>query len=215
MASRRRPEPGTAVRIRAAGRLDSFPMGQLRRALPVKLIVGLLGQDADVLRRARQKLVRRFGQTDLESDLIAFEFTDYYAREMGENLLRWFLSFSNVIQPDQLAEIKEFTNRLEAELAEQLLADVPRPVNIDPGYIDLGKLVLATTKDRAHRICIGPRVYAEVTLQYVQGAWQPSPWTYPDYQTPRYQEFLTAARVQLKAQRDAFLRLPDAGSGAA
>lgn len=178
-------------------------MGALRRALPVKLIVGMLGSDADLLRRARQRLVREYGATDSESELLPFGFTDYYQTEMGSGLLRWFVSFQNLMQPDQLAAVKEFTNELEAATRSEAMSDVSRPINLDPGYIDLGKLVLATTKDRAHRICIGPRVFAEVTLQYVGGHWQESAWTYPDFGSPLYQEFLTGARERLKAQRDA------------
>lgn len=178
-------------------------MGALRRALPVKLIVGMLGSDADLLRRARQRLVREYGATDSESGLLPFAFTDYYQAEMGSGLLRWFVSFQNLIQPDQLASVKEFTNELEAATQREAMSDVLRPINLDPGYLDLGKLVLATTKDRAHRICIGPRVFAEVTLQYVGGDWQESAWTYPDFQTMSYQEFLTHARELLRVQREA------------
>lgn len=178
-------------------------MAALRRALPVKLFVGLLAADADLLRRARQLLVKRFGATDLESDRWPFTFTDYYGTEMGPNLQRWFVSFADVIQPDRLGEIKVMTNALEAQISDDALVSPQRAINLDPGYVDLGKLVLATTKDRAHRICIGPTVYAEVTLQYVANNWQAAPWTYPDYQSELYQEYFTRVRNELKRQRDA------------
>lgn len=177
-------------------------MGKPRITLPVKLVCGLLGGDPDLLRRARQLLIRRYGATDHESELIPFTFTDYYRAEMGENLHRLFLSFERLIQPAALAEIKLETNALEQEFADAGVdPEIARPVNLDPGYLDLGKLVLATTKDRSHRIFIGSRIFAEVTLHRVNDAWHTWPWTYPDYATPEYHAFFEVARTKLHEAR--------------
>lgn len=177
-------------------------MGRPRPPLPVKLIVGMLSTDGDLLRRARQLLSRAFGAVDAETELWPFEHTAYYREEMGEPLLRQFLSFADTISPERLAEIKRYTNELEASLADEALAvEHPRPVNLDPGYVDLGKLVLATTKDRSHRIYISGGVYAEVTLMFTEGAWRAMPWTYPDYAEPRYHGFLATVRELLKTAR--------------
>ncbi len=168
----------------------------------MKLFVGLLSGDMDLFRRARQLLTRQYGPTDAESELWPFDQTDYYADEMGPDLQRWFLSFERSISPDELAEIKRATNTLEATIADQCLAvEIPRPVNLDPGYIDLTKLVLATTKDRGHRIYLRRGIYAEVTLQYERGGWQTLPWTYPDYTRTEYHAFFTDARARLLEQR--------------
>ncbi len=180
-----------------------------RAAWPVKLLVGLLSGDPDLLRRARQLLTKRFGPVDLESDLWPFDQTEYYAAEMGPGLQRWFLSFERLVQPDRLAEIKLETNALEGQIASDcLLADIPRPVNADPGYLDLTKLVLATTKDRGHRIYIGDGIYGEVTLQYSEGCWQTWPWTYPDYTRAEYHAFFTRVRQRLLDQRRAAVGRP-------
>ncbi len=179
-------------------------MARPRAAQPVKLLVGLLSGDPDLLRRARQLLVKRFGPTDVESPLWPFDETDYYTPEMGPGLRRQFLSFEQLLSPDRLTEIKHETNALEQQIAEEvLLADIPRPVNIDPGYIDLARLVLATTKDRAHRIYLGHGIYAEVTLLYAAGGWQAQPWTYPDYRRPEAQAVFAQMRARLRAQRRA------------
>jgi len=179
-------------------------MARSRAPQPVKLICGLLSGDVDLLKRARQLLVRQFGPIDLESDVWPFEQTDYYAEEMGSDLKRAFVSFAELHAPDVLAGVKRETNALEAKIAEQCEGlDLPRPVNLDPGYVDPGKLVLATTKDRSHRIYIGQRMYAEVTLHFAGGAWQPWPWTYPDYRRPGYHEFLMRVRERLRQQRRA------------
>lgn len=177
-------------------------MGIPRPPAPVVLLVGLLSGDPDLLRRARQLLSRRFGPIQHESPLWPFEATDYYAAEMGTGLQRGFASFAQLIAPDHLVEVKHETNALEAQIAEQCLQpDLARPVNIDPGYIDLSKLVLASTKDSGHRVCIGRNLYAEVTLRYQHGAWHTLPWTYPDYARPEYHAFFTRVRAGLRQQR--------------
>lgn len=185
-------------------------MARPRVPQPVKLICGLLSGDVDLLKRARQLLVRRFGPVDLGSDIWSFDQTDYYQEEMGPDLKRLFLSFAQPRSPDALAEIKHETNAIEEQIGEQCLGlDVPRPVNLDPGYVDLGKLVLATTKDRSHRVCIGQRMYAEVTLHFRDGHWQPWPWTYPDYRRLEYHEFFARVRERLRAQRRELERASD------
>ncbi len=179
-------------------------MAEPRTPQPVKLFAGLLAGDTDILRRARQLLTKRFGPVDAESELWPFDQTDYYEDEMGPHLQRWFISFEPLIRADQLVSIKHETNALEREIAEQCLSpDIIRPVNIDPGYVDLTKLVLATTKDRGHRLYLSHGIYAEVTLQYTSGAWQTQPWTYPDYARPEVQAFFVRLRERLRAQRHA------------
>ena len=93
---------------------------------------------------------------------------------------------------------------LEARLADDCLRPPDqRVVNLDPGYIGLSKLVLATTKDHAHRIYIQRGIYAEVTLRYIKGAWSPWPWTYPDYAAETYHPFFMRVRERLVEQLDA------------
>lgn len=174
-------------------------MARPKAPKPVKLLVGLLGSDVDLLRRARQLLTKQYGPVDLESSIWPFDQTDYYEAEMGPDLRRWFLTFVEPISPEQIAEIKRSTNELEERIAgDALLPDIARPVNIDPGYLNLHKLVLATTKDAGHRIYLGRGIYAEVTLRFANGAWRAHPWTYPDYQRAEALEFFATARDQYK-----------------
>ena len=183
-------------------------MGIPRRTQPVKLICGLISADADLLRRAEQLLAKSLGPIDSGSETWPFDQTDYYESEMGANLLRRFVSFQKLIAPDQIAAIKYETNALEARVAEECSAlGVVRPVNLDPGYIHSGKLVLATTKDASHRVCLGNRIYAEVTLQFRHEQWRPQEWTYADYRQGHYFAYFTAARARLLQD----LRTLDAG----
>ncbi|MCP4534749.1 MAG: DUF4416 family protein, partial [Delftia sp.] len=76
-----------------------------------------------------------------------------------------------------------------------------RPINLDVGYVEPSKLVLASMKNFSHRIYLRDGVYAEVTLMFRKGLWEPLGWTFPDYRSGRYDAFLTAARDSLPAGR--------------
>ncbi len=71
-------------------------------------------------------------------------------------------------------------------------------MNIDPGYLTLSKLVLASAKDRSHRLYVADGIYAEECLYYLERRWQARPWTYPDYQRDDFQAFFVEVRELLK-----------------
>lgn len=177
-------------------------MGAIVEPEKAALICGLLAGDAAALDAAAEQLEQRLGRIELTSDTWPFANTHYYERELGPSILRRFVSFAAPFARDQLVETKLVSNALEIELSERLgRTDGLRLVNLDPGYIHLNGLVLATTKDRAHRIYLGQGIYAEVTLNFEQGQWRSWPWTYPDYADSTYHAFLTLARERLKSRR--------------
>ena len=158
--------------------------------------------DAAAFDWVRKRAKDQWGTLALESKTFHFEtFTDYYASTMGTTLPKRLWTFQNLISPDTLPKIKRLTNDWENEFQSATVCSVERPLNIDPGYIDLGKLILASTKDHAHRIYLSDGIFAETTLIYTQKQWKPLPWTYPDYQSAGYQEFLTQCRDYLKTKR--------------
>ncbi len=176
-------------------------MGSIRPPKQVKLFAGLLSGDRDLVSRAFHLLSKQFGEIDVRSEYWPFEQTDYYSDELGEHVERQFVAFSQLIHPDAIAEIKRQTNDIETRICEDLALPADhRPVNIDPGYVALGKLVLATTKDYSHRIYLRRGIYAETTLRFHDGGWHAWPWTYPDYASKQYQEFFMSVREQLKKQ---------------
>jgi len=170
-------------------------MGTIRTPHPVKLFVGMLAGNIELFEIAQTELASRFGTIDAASEIMPFDFTDYYTDEMGPNLLRKFVGFSRSINPKELASIKLFTNDLEESISEQLGSE-RRLVNLDPGYISLSKLVLASTKDYSHRIYLSDGIFAEVTLHYSHHCFNPWPWTYPDYKTDAYCRFFESLRNQ-------------------
>lgn len=175
-------------------------MWEIQDVQPVKLIVGILACDESVLEVCRQVLSEAYGQADLISEVWPFDMTEYYVSEAGPNMVRQFMAFEELIDPGRLAGIKHQTNRMEQDLVQQLDTPYPRPVNFDPGFIEPSKLVLASTKNFAHRIYIGDHMYAEVTMTYNKGRWETFPFTFPDYKSGRYNEFLNEVRQRLVRQ---------------
>lgn len=157
-------------------------MGEIKKHPPVKLIVGMISANPSLFLSAEELLSQEFGNIDFASDVLNFDYTNYYEKEMGKNLLRKFISFENLIQPDECPRIKHFTNELE----KRFLLEDKRQINLDPGYITAAKLVLLSTKDYIHRIYLSNGIYAEVTLEMEGNSFKPWKWTYPDYRTEKY-----------------------------
>jgi hypothetical protein len=160
----------------------------------VLLVVAASSRHAVALTWARERIEQSFGPLALVSDAFDFTETDYYAATMGVDLVKQFLACERLIDPARLAEIKRQTNEWEAQYAALGRHAEPRPLNLDPGYITPAKLVLATTKDHAHRLYLHDGIYAEITLAYRGRQWQPLEWTYPDYRRGDYQEFFSRCR---------------------
>ena len=175
-------------------------MWELHDPKPVKLIIGILAANETALAAAVKAISKSFGVIDLASDVWPFTQTDYYKDELGPNALRQFVSIENLIDPGKLAQIKHDTNSLEQQLADSLKLSLPRPVNLDPGFIEPSKLILASTKNFSHRIYIGNKMFAEVTLMYEKGKWRHFEYTFPDYRQSCYQDFLSKVRTRLLEQ---------------
>jgi hypothetical protein len=171
-------------------------MGLIRPPQKVELIIGLLSSDTAALARAGDSLRRIFGRTDFESPVMDFTHTRYYEEEMGKGLKRQFLGFEKLYGLKGLYRAKSRTNRLEKRFSR----GGKRIVNIDPGYLDLAKVVLFSTKDYSHRIYLDKGIFAESTLFYKDKSFNPWPWTYPDYRTSAYIGIFNRIRDIYKAK---------------
>jgi len=163
-----------------------------REPKPAKLVIGLFMKDRSLFEELAAELVCEFGSLDMVSPWMPFDYTSYYEQEMGAPLFRRLLAFKSLIEQLDLASVKWATNRLE----DQYARDGRRRVNIDPGYLSYERFVLASGKNFVHRIYIGQKIYADLTLIYQQGAYQKLPWTYPDYADRPITRFLTRARAK-------------------
>lgn len=182
---------------------------EVNAPLPVQLIAALMYGTDSLYHEAEQRLVKRFGPVEMRGEPFDFDpFTSYYASEFGTGLRKVILSFQGLIEAEELSEIKRTTNGIEREMAAG--CDSPRTVNIDPGYVNHSKLVLASTKDHSHRIYVGGGIYEEVTLNFRrdEGGFVALPWSYPDYQAPDQLDFLARVRENYRTKVAPFMK-PD------
>ena len=175
-------------------------MWTLKKPDQVKLIVGILACDERAANAAADMIKAKFGNSDLESEIWPFRHTEYYADETGKEIVKKFVAIEKLIEPDKLADIKLKTNKMEQKLAEKPGGSPSRPVNLDPGYIEPSKLVLASTKNFSHRIYIGKKIWAEVTLIFSKGQWKGFEYTFPDHKEDRYHGFFSRVREKLVQQ---------------
>lgn len=173
-------------------------MGDITTPQSALLLLAAFSRYGAALDWALDRAISRFGPLALESPRFEFRETEYYTPSMGPELFKTFWAFERLVDPEMLADIKRQTNAWEAEYASAAAHDERRPLNLDPGYVGLGKLVLASTKDHAHRIYLGQGIYAEVTLYYKDGRWQQREWTFADYRRDDYQAFFEECRATLK-----------------
>ena len=169
----------------------------MRAARPAKLVMSLIASEVKLLEEVLSLLERRYGEVDFKSPLLPFDWTDYYEREMGKGLLRYFVSFLPLIERESLVRIKLETNEIEGEYAKE---DGRRRINIDPGYLTAEHLILATTKSYAHRPYLGEGIYADLTLLYRGGEFRPLEWTYPDYASEGVRQIFKGIRERYLAQ---------------
>lgn len=167
-------------------------MGKITFPEKVRLISAICYRDTELKDVIVQKLEATFGPINNISTTIDFSLTNYYEDEMGNDLLKSYVSFKELIDPITLPDIKIFTNEIEDEYSQ----NGNRTINIDPGYIELAKLILATTKNFSHRIYIGKGIYGDVQLYWKGGCFNTNPWTYPDYKINEIKSFFEKIRKE-------------------
>jgi hypothetical protein len=158
---------------------------------PAKLVISCIMNDKNLAQLLFPYFEKAFGSLDIISKWLDFNYTGYYHREMGSPLYRKIFVFKNMIQQEKLAEIKEKTNEIEKIFSD----DIKRNINIDPGYLLSSRFILATGKDYSHRIYIGRKIYADLTLMYSRAhGFTTLPWTYPDYASQSILSFISKVR---------------------
>jgi len=171
--------------------INRFPiMGDVKLAHKVLLITALCYNNEADMQKALQQMTLHYGPVKSASSPFPFHHTHYYQDEMGDHLFKYYCSFENLIDPMNIVDIKLTSNEIEKMLSN----GDKRNVNLDPGYIEVPKLVLATTKNYGHRIYLGKGIYGDVQLVWRQGSFQANPWTYPDYLEPENLRFFINER---------------------
>lgn len=175
-------------------------MGAIVLHSPVLLIMAGFSRYVEALDWGRVIATSVWGPIALTSEIFDHNETNYYERSMGFELKKVFWAFEQLVDPARLVGFKLQSNAWEEEYRQFASHSESRPLNLDPGYLTEAKLVLASTKDRDHRLYLDRGIYAEGTLHYSRGQWQTRPWTYPDYQRPDYHEFFTRCREYLRGR---------------
>lgn len=198
-------------------------MAKTRPIEPVIRFVALITSCPEVERWAWNRIAGAWGEVAETSAPMPFVAGGYYDAEMGRGLGKVLVAMTDPCDSGGLADWKRQTNEWEWQAAAVYRGGPARPLNLDPGYITQAKLVLATVKDRDHRIYLRDGIFAEVTLTYTGGHWLGHRWTYPDYRTPEVIDFANRCRHRLRehlkaiggfrtARKHSFLH-PDCDSG--
>jgi hypothetical protein len=170
-------------------------MAKINEPKKVLPFAGLIFEERCVVEEVLRTLEPEAGNIVLKSDVIPFDYTTYYNKEIGNRLLRQWCVFGKLIMPNFLVDLKRRTNHIEQKYLNEHNG---RRINIDPGLVSLSNLILASTKNYAHRIYLGKGIYGEVTLIYKDKAYIALEWTYPDYREPIAIKFFEKAREILK-----------------
>jgi hypothetical protein len=169
-------------------------MGKTKPPETVLLFVSTLYSSVDTFNDSKKPLENYFGDILFISPSLPWDYSSYYKDEIGWPLFRQFIFFKNLIDPGLLPDIKLNTNEIESTLSE----DGKRRINLDPGYLTLSKVVLASTKNYAHRLYLGKGIYGEITLIYRDDTYNPHLYTYRDYQDKTHIDIFMNARQMLK-----------------
>ena len=157
---------------------------------PAKLVIGIITIESKLIENLVAELASQFGQIDLVSPWMHFDYTTYYEPEMGSPLFRRVFAFKTLVSQGDLSAMKLATNQIENRYSRK----GRRQVNIDPGYMLRERFVLASGKNFSHRVYVGAGIYADLTLIYQKGSFQRLPWTYPDYSDNGMLKFLGQVR---------------------
>jgi hypothetical protein len=166
-------------------------VGQEQHPQKALLIAGILYNNGIDPSTVFDCLEDDFGAIALHSRSFPFVETDYYREEMGDELTRQWVAFHRCVEQDEIVSAKLRCNQIERRYFSR---GRKRLVNIDPGYLTLGKVVLATTKDNQHRLYLRDGIYGEVTLRYRHRSYEPWEWTYRDYRREEALHFFEQAR---------------------
>jgi hypothetical protein len=175
-------------------------MGTPREPKAVKYFVGMMSAEIDLLSAVETDLSAVLGGVEERSEIRPWMVSRFYEREMGSGLMRRFLSFEPLLSPEKLAEIKITTQRIEERYRRAACNGGGRRINLDPGYLEAGKVVLASTKNASQRIYLRAGIFAEATLLYYDGAFHGCDYTYPDYLWTETLGFLATCRARYLEQ---------------
>lgn len=181
-------------------------MAEIKPPLPVKYFIAALYSDAQVLDRAVAIIQKEWGDVDYRSADFPFDVTDYYVAEMGAGINRKIITIKSLYSPTLIVDMKLRCNEIELELAR----DGNRLVNLDAGYLDHNKILLASAKEAGQKVYIDKGIYADLAGRYKSGKYQSFEWSFPDFKDGRYdKELLLIRKTYMRQLREWRLEHPE------
>ncbi len=171
-------------------------MANISEPIPVKYFVAILYKDSEYLLQAQEKLTKFLGKLDFEGEDHNFDITGYYESEMGSPLLRRIITFKRLRSPQDLSEMKIKCNDVENGMS----VSGNRTVNLDVGYLDHNKIILASAKAAGQKIYLKKGIYADLVGRYKKGRYQPFEWSFPDFKAGYYDQELNIIRSNYLTQ---------------
>ena len=163
----------------------------------VKLIIGAIYADPQWLIKAKSLMQRQSWEIEYQSQVFPFDQTDYYSKEMGGGLKRCFLGVKGM----QSLECSSDWKLKTAEIEQQLSYKGKRRINLDPGYLDISRVVLLSGKEGSQKIYLRNGVWADLVLLKDKGGYRNFPWTFPDMRTGCYDDFFLRLRAEFKKEK--------------
>ena len=162
----------------------------------VKQVAAILYQDKADYEAVAADLSKIYSTIDYEGEFFPFVETDYYESEMGKGLHRGMISFQKLVHPQQLAASKTKAREFEDTLRE----NGNRRINVDIGYMDMFKVVLASFKGRSNKIYLSDGVWADMIMYFEEGDYKTFMWGFPDFKSGIYNKDLINIRNLYKTQ---------------
>lgn len=177
-------------------------MAETKPAFPVKYFIAVLYGNEESLQKAKKLVEDKWGRIDFEGNAHLFDVTDYYEPEMGSPIFRKLISLEKIYEPALLVEMKIQCNCFEQKLS----ICGKRTVNLDAGYLDHNKVLLASAKEAGQKIYLDKGIYADLAGRYKSGKYQPFEWSFPDFRDGRYDQELLLMRKRCMAQLKEYIR---------
>ncbi len=171
-------------------------MADTKPPIPVKYFIAVLYSNSQLLENAMKQLQSIWGEFDYQSTDYPFDVTDYYVPEMGAGINRRLFTIKKLYCPALLVEMKLKCNAVEIDIA----FENKRLVNLDAGYLDHNKIVLASAKDAGQKVYLDKGIYADLAGRYRAGKYQPFEWSFPDFKDGRYDSDLLLIRSRYMKQ---------------
>jgi len=171
-------------------------MAETRAPFPVKYFIAVLFHEHEAFEKSKASIVERWGAIDYEGADHLFDVTTYYESEMGTPLYRRIVTLETIRSPKEIVDMKLECNAIEAGL----VVNGKRAVNLDAGYLDHNKVLLASAKEAGQKVYLDKGIYADLAGRYKDGCYRPFEWSFPDFKDGRYDSELLIIRTSYLKQ---------------